>query len=68
MFEEISTPGLNNACTTDANGILTAPKQSVATHSNTIKTPSAIKPIKSRRKTNLQVDIFNLKKAKQKTV
>jgi hypothetical protein len=50
MFDETSAPGLNSACTTDENGMFTAPKQSVATHSNTIKITNAIKPINKRRK------------------
>jgi hypothetical protein len=48
--------------------MFTAPKQSVATHSITIKITNAIKPINNRRKTSLRSDFFNLKKAKQKTV
>ena len=62
MFDETSAPGLNSACTTDENGMFTAPKQSVATHSNTIKITNAIKPINNRRKTILQLFKLNHRK------
>jgi hypothetical protein len=63
MFDETSSPGLNSDCTTDENGMFTAPKQSVATHNKKIKTINAIKPINNRRKTSLRSDNFQFKKS-----